>query len=158
MKVTFFPDFFHCRSIFNTCNFLWSCNYTITYKINSVTHRCTGFFIIDISHITLAPFFSFLTWLGLGQKYVCVGSNHCFLSLFPALSSSHTQSLSLFFFFVILSLLTFDEFDDPPPPLSLISFLLNLFSFTLLSFLLCFISLFYPPSYHFYSALLLSLP
>lgn len=105
-------------------------------------------------------FFSFLTWLGFEMTKIRMCWQHPLLSpSFPlSLFLSHTQLLStLPFLLVILSLLTFDEFDDTPP-LSHISFLLNLFFFTLLSFLLRSIFLFYPPSYHFYSALLLSLP
>lgn len=154
-----FSDFLHWCSIFNTCNFPWSCNYTITYKIISVTHRCIGFFIINISHITLAVFFSFLTWLGFEMTKIRI----CWQQ--PLLSPSFPLSLFLSHSVTLPFLVPCDSQLAhlwwvwwPPPPFSRISFLPSLFSFTLLSFLLCSIFLFYPPSYHFYSALLLSLP
>lgn len=80
---------------FHFCNFLWSCNSTITYEIISVTHRCTGFFIINISHITLARFFFFFLdlvriW---DDKNTYVLAAATAFSLLPALSLflSHTQ-------------------------------------------------------------------
>lgn len=109
-----------------------------------------------IFRTSLWLFFSFLTWLGFSadkNMYVLAATTACSLS---PLSLSLAHSLSLFLFLIFHSLLFFDEFDDPP--LSCISFLLSLFSFTLLSFLLHPISVFHPPSYHFYSALPLSLP
>lgn len=155
-----FPDFLHWRSIFNTCNFLWSCNSTITYEIISVTHRCTGFFIINISHITLARFFFFFLdlvriW---DDKNTYVLAAATAFSLLPALSLPLSHSVTLPFLLPCDSQLAHLWWVWWPTPLSHISFLCNLFSFTLLSFLLRSIFLFYPPSYHFYCALLLSLP
>lgn len=148
-----FPDFPHWRSIFNTCNFLWSCNYTITYKIISVTHRCTGFFIINISHITLAHFFLFLDLVRIWDDkntYVLAASTA--FALLPALSLPLTLSYSPFSSSLwfsacspLMSLMT------PPPFVSHLfpsqSFLLYSFIFplalhlsllpSLLSFLLC---------------------
>lgn len=124
-----FPDFPHWRSIFNTCNFLWSCNYTITYKIISVTHRCTGFFIINISHITLAHFFLFLDLVRIWDDkntYVLAASTA--FALLPALSLPLTLSYSPFsssLWFsacsLLMSLMT-------PPPLCLASFSFSIFS------------------------------